>query len=116
VNWVLGRLDPARTVSTVPGVRRRCGVVLRISFPLTSVMPAFATLTAEVMALCPGDRLVHGSLAAPHLRSCRRHPSAAINWDTASIRARWVKAWGKFPRCSPVDVSISSAYSFSGPA
>ena len=27
----------------------------------------------------------------------------------ASIRARWVKACGKFPRCSPVVVSISSA-------
>jgi hypothetical protein len=23
-----------------------------------------------------------------------------MSWDTASIRARWVKAWGKFPRGS----------------
>jgi hypothetical protein len=34
------------------GVRYRCGTVhAGISFPLTSVMAAFATLTAEVMAL-----------------------------------------------------------------
>jgi hypothetical protein len=24
--------------------------------------------------------------------------SASISWETASMSARWVKAWGKFPR------------------
>jgi hypothetical protein len=35
--------------------------------------------------------------------------SEPISSDTASMRARWVNACGKFPRCSPVVVSISSA-------
>ncbi len=35
--------------------------------------------------------------------------SASMSCDTASIRAKWVKAWGKFPRCSPEAASISSA-------
>ena len=35
--------------------------------------------------------------------------SDAMSSDTASIRARWVNACGKFPRCWPVVVSISSA-------
>ena len=35
--------------------------------------------------------------------------SDAMSSDTASIRARWVNACGKFPRCSPVVGSISSA-------
>jgi catechol 2,3-dioxygenase-like lactoylglutathione lyase family enzyme len=41
--------------------------------------------------------------------------SDAMSSDTASIRARGVNACGKFPRCSPVVVSISSAYSRSSP-
>ena len=35
--------------------------------------------------------------------------SEPMSRDTASIRARCVKACGKFPRCWPVVVSISSA-------
>lgn len=34
--------------------------------------------------------------------------SISMSRDIASISARWVKAWGKFPRCSPLDASISS--------
>ena len=35
--------------------------------------------------------------------------SISMSCDTASMRARCVKACGKFPRCSPAVVSISSA-------
>ena len=42
--------------------------------------------------------------------------SSPMSSDTASINARWVNACGKFPRCWPVVVSISSAYSSRGPA
>ena len=35
--------------------------------------------------------------------------SDSMSSDTASIRARCVKACGKLPRCSPVAASISSA-------
>jgi hypothetical protein len=33
---------------------------------------------------------------------------------TALMSARWVKAWGKLPRCRPERGSISSAYRSSG--
>src|SRR6478609_42938 len=31
----------------------------------------------------------------------RRRPDARMTWVTALIRARWVKACGKLPRCRP---------------
>ncbi len=40
--------------------------------------------------------------------------SARITCITALIRARWVNAWGKFPKWRPERGSISSAYSPSG--
>src|SRR5215212_5723443 len=39
----------------------------------------------------------------------RRQTRARHAAPVASIRARWEKAWGKFPRCRPVLVSNSSA-------
>ncbi len=48
--------------------------------------------------------------------SARLPSSARMTWTTALIRARWVKACGKFPRCRPVFGSISSAYRPRGPA
>ena len=42
--------------------------------------------------------------------------SSAITWETALIRARWVKAWGKLPRWRPDSASSSSAKRSSHPA
>ena len=81
-------------------------------FPsIGAVNPA---LTAMANAIRVGEHLT-ARLARPRLL-CRGHDvpqvadsSASTSCDTASINARWVKAWGKLPRCSPVFASISSA-------
>ena len=75
-----------------------------------------------------GDWLINGKDRVPDLatRGRRRHAhigafagwntpvlsassSARMTWTTALISARWVNAWGKFPRWRPVRGSISSA-------
>src|SRR6266702_3974537 len=56
-----------------------------------------------------------GMTAASPASTVRRAAcSSLITCMTALMRARWVNAWGKLPRCRPDRGSISSAYSNSG--
>jgi hypothetical protein len=56
-----------------------------------------------------------GMTAASPASTWRRAAcSSLITCMTALMRARWVNAWGKLPRCRPDRGSISSAYSSSG--
>jgi hypothetical protein len=94
---------------------------LRLLGPFSRTSPPKATCTAEragwlrtIMSPPPNPSGCRGaeqfgSTAMSQARSAYGAFSASISWETASIRARWVKAWGKFPRCSPLLVSISSA-------
>jgi hypothetical protein len=67
-----------------------------------------ATAVRLTFQLVPGFDAVASVLAVSiEVHSPR---SARITLITALISARWVSACGKFPRCRPVRVSISSAY------
>ena len=56
---------------------------------------------------CRGQRS-RGVRRSAGLRPSSRS-SSAMTCRTALIRARWVNAWGKLPRCWPLCGSISSA-------
>ena len=83
-----------------------------------------AAVESKLTAACTGklgacysgaDQACQGMTAASPASSWRRAACLSlITCMTALIRARWVKAWGKLPRCRPDRGSISSAYSSSG--
>src|SRR4051812_33893246 len=60
---------------------------------------------------CLKSRLLQANQLASNLHTRKAdYPRAWSRFTAALIRARWVKAWGKFPKASP-DEPISSAKS-----
>jgi len=68
-----------------------------------------AAFTPAIHGFCEHLELSGRVLACYATDAVPSFGSISMSCDTASISARWVKACGKFPRCSPAVVSISSA-------
>ena len=104
------REGPESAPSAVPSPEVRGGRGAR-ERPVGCAFPPKAHPGRRGALTTPGPGHAPGSGPYPKAAALLAGCSDAMSRETASMRARWVNACGKLPICSPVLVSISSAYS-----